>query len=424
MPTPPSILRRGLQGLLIALFSAVLLVPLGQQILNRPADRKLSGIRVRTLEFPRLTPGSWLRGEFAATADAWIRDHIGFRGYLICLNRQIRFSLFGQVEPAPLRKRALVVGREPVLFENILLVDALRPPQITREQMDDFVARLAKTQQLLREQGIAFLVLLAPNKAFLYTDDLPAWARNRVSETNSDHVTFLDSLRRHGVSHLNSMEVFRTLGPEFHDMIPPHGIHWSNHGAWIAWQHAIPEINRQGVLPEIPVPETLDLVYAKPTSMNDELRSQLNLFRAPHAKPVASAYPVAGPLPPGAESRLNVLIVGDSFGFTLADAMSRSRLCKRIDYWFYMKNAKVAHPASFDSRLQRTISGVSGAGAMPPKDENGRRMLTGKNLVVFVITTFNIDKSSWGFDRLVNRLYGDPEDPQAAYEEIEVNLGD
>lgn len=424
MFTPPSIPRRCLQGLLIALFCAVLLVPLGQQILKRPADRPLSGFGIRIQEFPALTLGAWHRGEFASTADAWIREHVGFRGYLICLNRQLRYSLFGQVEPAPLRKRALVVGRNPVLFENILLVDALRPPQITQEQMDDFVARLARTQQLLREQGIAFLVLLAPNKAFLYTDDLPAWARHHVTETHSDHMTFLDSLRRHGVSHLNSMEVFRTLGPEYHDMIPPHGIHWSNRGAWVAWQHAIPEINRQGVLPEIPVPETIDLIDDKPTSMNDELRSQLNLFRAPHAKPIASAYPVAGPLPPGTESMLNVLIVGDSFGFTLADALSRSRLCKQIDYWFYMKNAKTAHPPSFDSRLQRTISGVSGAGAMPPKDENGRRMLAGKNLVVFVITTFNIDKSSWGFDRLVNRLYGDPDDPESAYEEIEVNLGD
>ncbi len=424
MSIPPSIPRRCLQGLLIALFAAALLIPHAQRIRNDPPDRKLSGIRVRTLEFPPLTLDSWHRGEFATTADAWIRDHVGFRGYLICLNRQIRYSLFGQVEPAPLRKRALVVGREPVLFENILLVDALRPPQITREQMDDFVARLAQTQQLLREQGIAFLVLLAPNKAYVYPDDLPAWARHRVSPDHSDHMTFIDSLRRHGVSHLNSMEVYRSLEPGHRDMIPPHGIHWSNRGAWIAWQHAIPVINQQGLLPEIPVPETVDVIHSKPAAMNDELRSQLNLFRAPHAKAIPSAYPVAGPIPPETEAMLNVLLVGDSFGFTLADAMARSRLCKRIDYWFYMKNAKIAHPPSFDSRLQRTISGISGAGALPPKDENGRRMLAGKNLVVFVITTFNIDKSSWGFDRLVKRLYGDPDDPDAAYEEIEVNLGD
>ena len=60
--------------------------------------------------------------------------------------------------------------------------------------------------------------------------------------------------------------------------------------------------------------------------------------------------------------------------------------------------------------------------------ENGRRMLAGKNLVVFVITTFNIDKFSWGFDRLVEQLYGDPDavaaGPEIADEEIEANLGD
>ena len=60
--------------------------------------------------------------------------------------------------------------------------------------------------------------------------------------------------------------------------------------------------------------------------------------------------------------------------------------------------------------------------------ENGQRMLEDKNLVVFVITTFNIDKFSWGFVRLVEQLYGNPDAaapaPSEFEEEIEVNLGD
>ena len=85
-------------------------------------------------------------------------------------------------------------------------------------------------------------------------------------------------------------------------------------------------------------------------------------------------------------------------------------------------------PAAFDSRASRSLPGIAGLGVMPRSIENGRRMLEGKNLVVFVITTFNIDKFSWGFDRLVEQLYGNPDNaasaPEDFDEEIEVNLGD
>jgi hypothetical protein len=417
-----SILNRLLRGFLIAIFAVLLLLPLVQQITKQPPDKKLSGIRVRTREFPPWSFKRWRRGEFAAETDSWIRDHLGFRGHLICLNRQIRYSLFGHVEPAPMRKRALVIGRKPVLFENILLVDALRPPQIPPEKMDDFAVRLARMQRLLREQGMAFLVILAPNKAYLYPEDLPAWTRGRINESKADHVAFIDALKRHHVAHLDSMSLFREL--ELPDMVPPHGIHWSNHGAWVAWQHAVPEINRQRLLPDIPVPQTEELIYDHPTPMNDELRAQLNLYAAAHAKAVPSAYPVAAPLPPGADPMLDVLVVGDSFGFTLVDALARSRLCNAIDYWFYMKSGKQAEGPSFDSRAQRALGPLASLGNFHGNDTNGRRMLEGKNLVLLAITTFNIDKYTWGFDRLINRLYGNPDDNPPLEEIIEVNLGD
>lgn len=294
--------------------------------------------------------------------------------------------------------------------------------------MDFFVGRLARTQELLKQQGIPFLVVLAPNKAIVYPETLPAWARHRVSEANSDYRAFIAALRRHAVPFLDSLALFRDLRPQYPDLVPPHAIHWGHQGAWIAWQRAIPFINQQGLLPEIPVPKTEDVILDKPSSMNQELLGQLNVFWAPHAQPIPSAYPVAAPLPPGTDSMLRVLVVGDSFGFTLVDAMARSRLCADLHYWFYMKSAKGASPASFDSRERRNLPGISGLGVMPRSIENGQHMLAGKNLVVFVITTFNIDKFSWGFDRLVEQLYGHPAEVPALPEDYdiddEVNLAD
>lgn len=428
MTTTPSISRRCVCGVLVSLAAALFLFPFFQHAAHWPADKQLSGFTPRTGAFPALTPQTWLDGSFAKTVDLWASEHVGVRGWLVALNRQIRYSCFGQVEPAPLRKRALVIGKAPVLYENILLLDALRPPQISPEKMEFFAARLRRTQDLLREQGKAFVVVLAPNKALVYPETLPAWARKRVSETNTDYRAFIEALRRHDVPLLDTMALFRELRPQYDDLVPPHAIHWGHQGAWIAWQHAIPLINRQGLLPELPVPETVDVVMDKPSSMNRELRDQLNLFFSDHGDLIPSAYPVVDPLPAGMEPMLNALVVGDSFGFTLVDAMARSRLCTVIHFWFYMLRGKGADPGSFDSRAVRSLPTPSGNGIMSRNIENGQRMLKDKNLVVFVITTFNIDKFSWGFDRLVEQLYGNPDAAASAPaefdEEIEVNLGD
>jgi len=428
MPPTLSIARRCFQGLLVFLAAALLSFPYFQHAVGRPADKPLSGFTPRTKAFPQLTLRTWLDGSFAKTVDLWAAEHVGIRGWLVALDRQIRYSCFGQVEPAPLRKRALVIGTPPVLYENILLIDALRPPQITPERMDAFAARLRRTQDLLRQRGAAFLVVLAPNKALVYPETLPAWARKRVSDTNTDSRAFIEALRRHDVPLLDTMSLFRELRPQYDDLVPPHAIHWGHQGAWIAWQRAIPLVNRQELLPELPVPEAVDVIMDKPSSMNRELRDQLNLFFSDHGELIPSAYPVVDPLPDGMEAPLNALVVGDSFGFTFVDAMARSRLCKVIHFWFYMMRGKGADPGFFDSREHRALPAPAGIGIMNRSIENGRRMLEGKNLVVFVITTFNIDKFSWGFDRLVEQLYGDPDAaapaPEDFDEEIEVNLGD
>ncbi len=424
MPQPPSIPRRFLQALLVAVFAAFLLLPAFQKATGIPPRKRLGGITNKIREFPQWAPKSWLDGSYARTMDTWIAEQIGIRGWLVNLNRQIRYSCFGQVEGAPLRKRALVLGKPPVLYENLLMTDALRPPQIPAEQMDNYAFNLARMQRLLREQGKAFLVVVAPNKALIYTNSLPAWAEGRVSDAHSDYRPFVDALRRHNVPCLDSMELFRELAPEYPGLVPAHGIHWGHHGAWVVWQRAIPLLNQQGVLPEIPVLETVELIEDKPAGMSDELRGQLNLFASPYSAPVPCLYPVAAPPPAETEGMLDVLVVGDSFGFGMVDALARSRLCRNVYYWFYMQSGKAAHPAAYDSREKRGLSSIVSIGAMPSTDENGRRMLEGKNLVLLVVTTFNIDKFSWGFDRLVNRLYGNPDDNPPLYQPGEVNLGD
>lgn len=399
-------LRRGICGVLVAAFVALLLFPLFQQRTQLPADRPLIGVRESTAKLPALTARNWLNGKYSGGAETWVRERAGLRGWLVTINRQIRYSLFGQVAPAPLPRRAVVIGEDPVIHENIYLAEALRRPVVAPEKMEAFGANLARVQALLAEQGAAFLVVLAPQKALLYPDTLPGWARDRAADDNADFPAFLEALRRHGVAHLDTMALFRQMKATHPDVVAPHSAHWSFHGAWVALQHAVPIVNRQEILPELPALATEELIMQQPLFMDDELRLQLNLLFGAHLAPVPAAYPVAGPLGADNEQKLDVLVVGDSYGFGLMDALARSRLCSRIQFLYYLRTAYEAAPGLFDSRRERVLSATRTLGLFRNSNENGQRFLTGKRLVILVMTSFNIDKFGWGFDRMVERRYG------------------
>jgi len=421
MKTKPSIPRRCFCGGLIALFAALLFLPLFQQCTGIPQDQVLLGFRNATGEFPAWSLKRWQNGSFAMETDSWIREHAGLRATLVKVNRQLRYSLFGKMTPAPLPNHSLVIGKGDMLHENLYLQEAINPPRMTPEKMEAFGERLALLQRLLKEQGMAFLVIAAPNKARLFPETLPAWARKHIRKDNHDYENFMEVLEKNQVAHLDTMELFARLQAEHPELMGTHSAHWSFYGAWVTWQNAIPLINSQQMLPTIPVPETDEIVWEPAIDMDTELRGQLNLFTSRHTNAVPAAYPVASDLPPEMEPPVNALIVGDSYGFGLMDALSRSRVCNTVQYWFYMSSLYECPGGSFESRDHRILSCNEKLGHFRSNDKNGKRFMADKNVVILIMTGFNIDKMTWGFDRMINRLYGDPDDNLPLDSEVSVN---
>ena len=89
MTTTPTLARRCFQAFLVALTAALLFFPYFQHVAGWPADKPLSGFRTRTGAFPDLTRTSWFDGSFAKTVDLWATEHVGIRGWLVALDRQI-----------------------------------------------------------------------------------------------------------------------------------------------------------------------------------------------------------------------------------------------------------------------------------------------------------------------------------------------
>lgn len=395
--------------ILIACFAAMLLLPHAQALFRiwDDSDLTLIGIRTDNDPFPSVTLRSWWDGSYAANVDQWTRGHIALRPFWVRLQRTACLKWTGQVYHSAPNKSDVVVGVPPFLFENIYILDAIVPSTDFEPRMGKYKELLVSGCNYLRSRNKALVIILAPNKALLHPEALPRNVRKKADDANTDYPRFLRLLRENDIPHLDAMQFFRdeAHAPDVTYFDAPLGAHWSYYGAWRTWQAAIPIINGQQLLPPIPLPETADLQLGPPMSMDQELLPQLNILPPRTDTDLPAAYPIAAPLdtPP---PPLSALVVGDSYGFGLSDAMMRAPLFKHLYYWYYCRTLYDIPSPTFDpaqTQFYTRFRSFMADGSKRAQLGN-RYIVDNSDVILVVMTTFNIDKQAWRFFQLLDAM--------------------
>jgi len=395
--------------ILIACFTAMLLLPHAQTLFHIWDDAKLTlvGIRADKSPLPKFTLRTWWDGSYAANIDQWTREHIALRPFWIRLQRTWRLKLTGQVCRPPQAKTDVIVGAPPYLFENIYILDATVPSRYSDSRMQKYIDLLVSGYNYLRSRKKALVIVLAPNKALLHPEALPGNSCKKANDGNTDYPRFLRLLRENGIPHLDTMQLFRDTAdaPDAPYSDAPLSAHWSYYGAWRTWQTAIPILNDQQLLPPIPLPKTADLQLGPPVNMDQELLPQLNILPPQPATDLSAAYPVAAPLdfPPPS---LSALVVGDSYGFGLSDAIMRAPLFNHLYYWYYCRTLYDIPSPSFNPQKTKIYSrfrSFMADGITRPQLSN-RYIVDNSDVILVVMTTFNIDKQAWRFFHLLDAM--------------------
>jgi len=104
---------------------------------------------------------------------------------------------------------------------------------VRRDQLiADTVTIIAEMNDLLKKQGIRFVVASPPNSASIYPDELPRWLRNQGRFTEYD--LLLGALRAHGINVVDlraSLRQARTTG----NLYFLHDTHWTPRGSIIGF---------------------------------------------------------------------------------------------------------------------------------------------------------------------------------------------
>jgi len=197
-------------------------------------------------QLPELRPSLGDLKEFIGGLDAYFNDHFGWRNRLIHLHRRLQLGVFPQ-RSGP--KPTVIIGRNGWLFVNeggtIEHYQGLW--RFSPQDLLDWQALLEHRRDWLAQLGIKFIVVVAPDKESVYSEQLPAWLKKVQPTTKLDQ--FYAYMHAHSsvavVDLRPALREAKMIAPTYYQTDP----HWNYFGGFVASQEIIKCLSKQ--MPEL-----------------------------------------------------------------------------------------------------------------------------------------------------------------------------
>lgn len=308
-----------------------------QTFLKVLPDPVPNGVKLQAKRLP-LTASLWFSGQFQAAFESWMKDHVGFRSVWLKTENQLNFSLFRQVKAVPGDAgTSIVLGRQDWLYEKWYIQAYLNSGRSADGLAEESARRLKRVQDLLARTGVPFLFVISPSKAEAYPQYIPEkYLRYSVrDEHNTDHQKMIRALEREQVNTIDGPGIIReAIREEPYLLFPQGGVHWDYLGGELVLQQILARINAAREYP-IPIPAIAEIKLEKPQGRDRDLSDLLFLWSS-HATDSRTPYPLFAIAPSDGSKKLNLLIIGDSFNFTLIELLEQMKVIDRVEFlaWY------------------------------------------------------------------------------------------
>lgn len=391
-PAPSRAWRTWSMGLTAA-FGVFISLPLANQLTGQPHDRRLNGVE-EPKALPRLTWTTWLDASFARAVEQSLNRRIGLRGYLITLANQANYSLFGKL---PASGTPIDAGRDHWLFEHAYVSQLLRRPNFTDARRDEFATKLTELHRELARRGKGLAVVVAPGKPEIYPEFLPADLPPPLKGNTTAYEQMIPALETAGVPVLDVRKRFLARKADHPYLFPPGGTHWSHYGAQLATDDLFDLLRRQSGFEGLTPIGIAKVEWKKPAGTDRDLRDLLNLWWYEPRGAVKLPYPVVAPAVGTRPAGLGAVVIGDSFSFTLIDALARTAAFDRIDLLYYFKRrfsyTEPLFPAGGPTLVRHD---KFDRGPLPAQGPDWAGILAGRTAVILVINEVNLYSTGWG----------------------------
>jgi len=260
---------------------------------------------------------------------------VPIRNGIIRINNQIRYKLFGQFgAPGILRGNDGHLIEKPYLDEycsrNLAAIEA--PARL-------WVSQLKELQDAIVARGHVFIYLLTPSKVAhfpeAFVDRYPCAAPKKDREGKVP--AYFAMLKQAGINVVDGATLTHSMKGKYEfGMFPQGGVHWNQLAVAYSANALVSEINRQRQTRAIPPLEWTYKISSNVTGEDRDLLDLLNILlpRPDYTVPIVSYTPRQC----GAETKLDVAVIGGSFIHTLAEALARGGCLhglKSYNYLYY-----------------------------------------------------------------------------------------
>lgn len=237
MARPTTRIHGAADAVLIALFLALLFLPLADDLLGLDPAPPLD--ENRTLAAcPRAPSSAQELAAFAAPFEAYFNDHFGFRNSLLRLHSLATVYAFG-VSPTPM----VAIGKEGWLYlakEELDYQRADRP--YSAQELATWQHTLEVRRDWLAARGCRYLVVVVPNKSTIYPEHLPDSARRIGKTTRLDQL--LEHLRSHSDVDVLDLRPVLLEAKGSEPLYFQTDSHWNTLGAFVAYQEIVRRLGR------------------------------------------------------------------------------------------------------------------------------------------------------------------------------------
>lgn len=372
------------------LFVVVLFLPTLQHSFNILPGIHLAGKETEPLRANWSMTG-WLNGTFQEQYTKRRVHRLSLRDYFIKTYNQLHYTLFNRVVSST--GTNVVIGRDGWLYEKVYIDKLETAASDDGSLIDARVHKLRILQDRLEELGIAFVFIIAPSKAEVYSEYIPEKLLKKPLPpgVSTDYQQAKVALKRHGVHFVDSPTLFlEEKKKNSYQVFGPAGVHWNKYGAYLVWKSLASLVNEQIKVPlQIQSLQQVESRSSEP--IEADLGKLLNLWD-PVFTSRETDYPVFAPHPLQGYEKPSILIVGDSFLFTLVDIAAQGSMSTDVDVWYYFKR-HFSYPAQG--------GGINICNPTETPMDQGNidwhNQLFKKNLVVLVQTEYWLPELGFGF---------------------------
>lgn len=298
-------------------------------------DARLYGVTAQTTRFPRPAFAAILSGKFAADAEAWLSERLGFRGLFIKTANQINYSIFNETKAG--RERAgtdVVLGRAGWLYEWGYIQSALAPAE--NQYVD--VTGFSRFTGWATSNKVAVAFLFSPSKAAAYPEYLPSRYAAKVDpKAISAYRDVIADLDRHDLKCLDAPTILAREKEQGLDTFYPGDTHWNEPAVLQCILSLTQGVYLQNDASWPGVKEHWFEACQNLDHNHRELDALLNTWWNDT------------PMPPWLHARVSlsksgrpprILIIGNSFNQLLANVLTRLGFAEYVHLYFYNQSVR------------------------------------------------------------------------------------